>query len=86
MKGAVVDAAGIKFTQAQLDALSELAAELRPEERLYVMQTWTQPGNTHLYATTPDQRRSGMCSHVALSGNVTDCQVTSDHPVHYVGP
>lgn len=55
----------LDLTQAQCDSLAELSASLKPEQKLSIVQTWSETGGTHLYAKHPD----GDENHVARNGN-----------------
>jgi hypothetical protein len=55
------------LSQAQCDARAELAAPLRPSQRLDVMQTHTESGGTHLYVRVGTHE-----FHVARSGSIVD--------------
>jgi hypothetical protein len=57
----------LALSQAQCDALAELSATLRPDERLLVMQTYSESGGTHVYTHSEHE---GDC-HVARNGSIT---------------
>jgi hypothetical protein len=63
-----------EITHAQADALAEVAAPLKPHQRMSVYQTWTESGGAHLYA----ELSTGEEYHIALNGNITKMGVQDE--------
>jgi hypothetical protein len=57
----------LELSHEQADALAELAATLTPSQRLLVMQTHSESGGTHVYASTPHDGDV----HIARGGSIT---------------
>lgn len=55
-----------QLSHAQCDAIAQLAETMKPDDRMDLMQTYTDSGGTHLYV-----RHKGQEFHVAANGNAT---------------
>jgi hypothetical protein len=55
----------LDLSHAQCDALAELAASMKPHHRMFIQQTRSDSGGTHLYVRLADNE-----FHVALNGKV----------------
>lgn len=54
----------LALSQAQCDTLAELSASLKPEKRIWIQQTSSTKGGTHLYVRVGDDEY-----HVGRDGN-----------------
>lgn len=62
----------VGLSHAQCDALSELAAPLLEHHRLFIQQTVSESGGTHLYVRIDEDEY-----HVAVNGNISKMGVVS---------